>query len=350
MILIICHQSLKSRKPFTRWTLIEHQEKWNPSWAVQSCRSRSKWCLHNILSHIWEQEKMPEDFWDALNVTLYKNKGSKANCGNYGGISLISITGKILAWVILNWLIIMSEANLPEAQCGFWPGCSTVNMTVSVGQFQEKCIEQNLNLYSVFINLTKIFDTVNREALWSKLAWYDCPQKFIKIIRHFHVGMTGQVLSNNVQSDPFKISNGVKQGWRFCIQPSLTDSKVKDNDLSHPGCTVYWCLHTHATQVQWSEIMLNRFSDASKLLGLTISLGKNEVLFQPAPNIHTYTPQHVPDHKAESLKVLLSSHPCSMAMSPGLSTIITSGCWRSSIYKHSIPSWVSNGRTKSPIY
>ena len=32
------------------------------------------------------------------------------------------------------------------------------------------------------------------------------------------------------------------------------------------------------------QTMLNRFSDASMLFGLTISLGKMEVLFQPAPN------------------------------------------------------------------
>ena len=46
---------------------------------------------------------------------------------------------------------------------------------------------------------------------------------------------------------------------------------------------------------------------------------------------------------------LLSSHHCSMAVSPRLSTIITSGIWRSSLSEHSISSWVSNGRTKSPI-
>ena len=71
--------------------------------------------FHDILSHIWEQENMPEDFWDASTVALYKNKGSKANCRNYRGISLLSITRKILAQVILNQLITMSKANLPEA-------------------------------------------------------------------------------------------------------------------------------------------------------------------------------------------------------------------------------------------
>ena len=32
--------------------------------------------FHDILSHMWEQEKMSEDFPDALIVDLYKNKGS----------------------------------------------------------------------------------------------------------------------------------------------------------------------------------------------------------------------------------------------------------------------------------
>lgn len=61
------------------------------------------------------EEKMPDDFRDALNVSLYKNKGSKADCGNYRGISLLSIAGKIFNGVILNRLITVSEENLPEA-------------------------------------------------------------------------------------------------------------------------------------------------------------------------------------------------------------------------------------------
>ena len=103
------------------------------------------------------------------------------------GISLLSIAGKILAWVFLNQLTNVSEANLPEAQYGFCPGHSMVDMIFSMQQVQEKCIGQNLDLYFIFINMTKAFDTVNREALWSVLVCYSYPQKFIQIIRLFHV-------------------------------------------------------------------------------------------------------------------------------------------------------------------
>ena len=80
---------------------------------------------------------MPDDFRDALIVSLYKNKGSKSDCGNYIGISLLSIAGKIFARVILNRLITVSEQNLPEAQCGVRPGRNTVNLIFAMRQLQR---------------------------------------------------------------------------------------------------------------------------------------------------------------------------------------------------------------------
>ena len=41
-----------------------------------------------------------------------------------------------------------------------------------VRQVQEMCIEQ-------YINLTKAFYTVNREALWMVRERYGCPNKFV---------------------------------------------------------------------------------------------------------------------------------------------------------------------------
>ena len=85
-------------------------------------------------------------------------------------------------------------------------------MIFGVRQLQEKCIEQNKSLYSVFIDLTKAFDTINREALWTVLECIRCPPKLVLMIRLFHDGMIGQVLSNGNVTDAFMISNGVKQG------------------------------------------------------------------------------------------------------------------------------------------
>ncbi|XP_076055085.1 uncharacterized protein LOC143033479 [Oratosquilla oratoria] len=85
-------------------------------------------------------------------------------------------------------------------------------MVFTVRQIQERCIEQNLHLYTVLIELTKAFDTVNREALWVILTKLGCAAKFPKLIQLLHDDMTGEVLSGGEPSDRFSISNGLKQG------------------------------------------------------------------------------------------------------------------------------------------
>ena len=77
---------------------------------------------------------------------------------------------------------------------------------------QEKCQEQNSDLFSTYVDLTKAFDTVSREGLWKIVAKYGCPWKFISMVQQFHAGMQAQVQDNGETSEPFPVTNGVKQG------------------------------------------------------------------------------------------------------------------------------------------
>uniref|UniRef100_A0A5F8H7Z0 Reverse transcriptase domain-containing protein n=1 Tax=Monodelphis domestica TaxID=13616 RepID=A0A5F8H7Z0_MONDO len=145
-----------------------------PTEVYKALNRKALQAFHIVLTSIWEEEDMPPELRDASIVALYKNKGSRAACDSYRGISLLSTAGKILARVRLNRLLSsVSEQNLPESQCGFRPDHSTIDMVFTVRQMQEKCLEQNLSLYIVFIDLAMAFNTVNRDALWvilSKLA------------------------------------------------------------------------------------------------------------------------------------------------------------------------------------
>ena len=162
-----------------------------------------------------------------LQLSPVQNKGSRADCGNYRGISLLSIAGKILARVILNRMIdSVAENALPDSQCGFRPGRSTVDMVFTVRQIQEKCTEQQVDLFACFIDLTQAFVTVNREALWIILSKLGCPSKFINLIRLFLDGMSGSILCDGDTSTPFDISNGVKQGCVLALFCSTCFSRV----------------------------------------------------------------------------------------------------------------------------
>jgi len=55
----------------------------------------------------------------------------------------------------------------------------------------KKCSEQHWNIFIVFIDLMKAFDSVSRQGLWIVFAKIGCSQKFINIIHSFHEGMMG---------------------------------------------------------------------------------------------------------------------------------------------------------------
>ena len=85
-------------------------------------------------------------------------------------------------------------------------------------QIQEKCREQNIGLYAVFVDLTKAFYTVSRDGLWKILARLGCPQKMFTILSQLHEGQQGQVKHSGSLSDSFSISNGVKQGFVIVLR------------------------------------------------------------------------------------------------------------------------------------
>ena len=72
-------------------------------------------------------------------------------------------------------------------------------------------MEQNSDLYTTFVDLTKAFDIVSREGLWKIMAKFDCPNRFFAIIRQFHDGMTASLSVENdgKTSDAFPVTNGV---------------------------------------------------------------------------------------------------------------------------------------------
>ena len=97
--------------------------------------------FYNLVIRIWTEGEVPKDLRDAKIVTIFK-KGDVSDCGNFRGIALLSITGKVIAKVILSRLMRhVTERTLLEAQCGFRPGRSTMDMVFSLRQIQERCIE-----------------------------------------------------------------------------------------------------------------------------------------------------------------------------------------------------------------
>nr|VZI37256.1 unnamed protein product [Spirometra erinaceieuropaei] len=69
-----------------------------------------------------------------------------------------------------------------------------------------------IHLNSTLVDLTKAFDTVNREGPWKIMQKFGCPERFTQMVRQLHDGMMARVTDNGAVSEAFAVTNGVKQG------------------------------------------------------------------------------------------------------------------------------------------
>eukprot|EP00752_Nemacystus_decipiens_P003356 g3103.t1 len=174
--------------------------------------------LRAIFVEVWNGGEMPQEWKDAtIKVLLYK-KGDRSNCNNFRGISLLSHVDKVLAKTITNRLTAFCEANhiLPEEQCGFRPGRSTVCMLFVVRRLQKLGRRRRIP----FIDLQKAYDSVDRELLWKVLARAGIPAEMIAVIHKFHVGMRARVrMDDGELSDWFPVTQGLRQGCSMMSPP-----------------------------------------------------------------------------------------------------------------------------------
>ena len=85
-------------------------------------------------------------------------------------------------------------------------------MIFTARQIQEKCQEQNVDLYMMFEDRTKAFDTFSRDGLWKIMAKFGCRPRFKAMVWQFHDGMQARVQNDGEFSEPFEVTNGAKQG------------------------------------------------------------------------------------------------------------------------------------------
>ena len=94
--------------------------------------------LTKLSNVILEEQRVPDDWKKAVIVPLFKNKGSRLDCGNYRGISLIPVPSKVFMRVLLNRIKPAIEERLREQQAGFRGVRSTVDQTFALRQKTEK--------------------------------------------------------------------------------------------------------------------------------------------------------------------------------------------------------------------
>lgn len=167
--------------------------------------------ITQIIRHIWQTERIPEDWKSALIHPLHK-KGDRADVNNYRGISLLSVTYKILSQCLLDRAQQQLEHKIGEYQAGFRPNRSCPEQILNLKLILRHQKVYNKNIVCTFVDFKKAYDSVDRESLFQILKEQGLDLKTLALIRETLTDTKSKVKFMGELSEPFQIKTGVRQG------------------------------------------------------------------------------------------------------------------------------------------
>ena len=178
---------------------------------LKSHNGIAEW-LWDIVNKYWTERNLPQDWNLTEFVPLYKYKGKRSECGNYRGISLLSVPGKVFASTILNRCKDALDQVLREEQCGFRNSRGCTYQLFALRQILEKCMAFQLDVSFCFIDFRAAFNSVDREMMYKIMKHYGLPQKFVNVIRNSYEGIKFCVKAEGEKGQMFDVKTGVRQG------------------------------------------------------------------------------------------------------------------------------------------
>ena len=130
-------------------------------------------------------KQTPEDWHEADVVAIHK-KGPVHDCENFRPISLLSVTYKLYAALILKRLQDAgAEDRITASQFGFRRGTGTREALFVARRLVETAVAQrDGHLALLALDWAKAFDSINPEAMVVGLRRFGLPEHLIEIVKN----------------------------------------------------------------------------------------------------------------------------------------------------------------------
>lgn len=166
-----------------------------------------------IVNLIFKTGVFPDQLKQSKVIPIYK-KGDKTLITNYRPISILPFFSKVVEKLIHQRLSNYLEKYgiLTPRQFGFRPGYSTTLALIALTDKFKREIDNGKLVGSVFVDLTKAFDSIDHHILFEKLASYGITGPPLQLVRNYLLNRVLVVSVCGVISAKKIINIGVPQG------------------------------------------------------------------------------------------------------------------------------------------
>ena len=136
---------------------------------IKNCSTNMLQCICKLFNLVYEYGFDPAEWTESIIKPLFK-AGNESDPNNYRGISLSSYLSKLISRVLYNRMDkFVSDHNiLNESQLKFRKSYRTTDHIFTLKFIIDKYLKYKERVFACFVDLSKAFDTVWSEAMFSK--------------------------------------------------------------------------------------------------------------------------------------------------------------------------------------
>lgn len=216
--------------------------------------------LSMLISCMFVHGYMPDSLMNSILVPIVKDKcGLLTSKDNYRPIALANVISKLLEIIILTRIEEFIYTN--ENQFGFKRKSSTDQCIYTLKEMISMYNVLGSTVFCCFLDASKAFDRVNHVKLMCKLRNRGTPEYIVRLLAFWYSNQTICVRWGTCISDPFNVSNGVRQGG--LLSPKLFNLYMDELSVK---------LNMKHTGLSYGSGMINNIMFADDLVLLSPSV------------------------------------------------------------------------------